>query len=123
MEKISNLSLACVRSVSPKTLGSVDVAATLAAFEAQVLEFVEFEETLGARIETALQATFDQYRGQTLTMPSLVNVALVHLQVTPDTFAAYSAAVAEYVRNRPEEYKIAKGKGGGVSRIADAVAK
>jgi hypothetical protein len=119
MEKISNLSLACVRY----TDGTINEDATLEAFKTQVIALVDVEELLGGRIEKALQATFDQYRGQTLTMPSLVNVALVRLNVTPDTFAAYSAAVAEYVRNRPETYKISKGKGGGVSRIADAVAK
>lgn len=119
MEKISNLSLACVRY----TDGTINEAATLESFKTQVVELIDEEELLGGRIETALQATFKQYRGQTLTMPSLVNVVLVHLTVTPDKFACYSAAVAEYVRNRPETYKIAKGKGGGVSRIADAVAK
>lgn len=116
MVKLANLAAAALR----ETDGTIDVSATLAAVEEQLWALIDEEATSGVRIAAAVNAVFTTYKGKVLTMPSLVNAALAQLDVTPATFAAESEAVAEYVRRTPLEFKIAKGKGGGVSRIVDA---
>jgi len=117
MEKCEGLAGCAVRF----TDGTIDIDATMEGLESQLQDLSETEATAGVRIGEAVNAVFDLHRGKVLTMPSLVNAALGHLSVTPETFAAESAAVAEYVRQRNGgEFKIAKGKGGGVSRVCDA---
>lgn len=117
MEKCQGLSVCAVRF----TDGTIDIESTLEGLESQLSALAASEENSAERIGEAVHAVFDAYKGQVLTMPALVNAALGHLSVTPDTFAAESAAVAEYVRQRKDgEFKIAKGKGGGVSRVCDS---
>ena len=120
MEKCQGLSACAIRFVD----GVIDIQATLEGLENQIMDLVDAEEQSASRIGEAVNAVFDAYKGQTLTMPALVNAALGHLPVTPATFATESAAVAEYVRQRKDgEFKIAKGKGGGVSRSCDTPPK
>jgi hypothetical protein len=120
MEKCSGLGACAVRF----TDGTINVEATLEGLESQLSALAASEEDSAERIGEAVNAVFDAYKGQVLTMPALVNAALGHLDFTPDTFATESAAVAEYVRQRKDgEFKIAKGKGGGVSRVCDTPPK
>jgi len=116
MEKCSGLGSCAVRWDD----GTINVEDTLRGLRTQLEDLALAEEEGAERIATAVHAVFDQYKGQTLNMPSLVNAALAHLSVTPATFAAESAAVADFIRLRKTEFRIAKGKGGGVTRICDA---
>jgi len=116
MENCQGLAACAIRNSD----GVIDVEDTLEALETQLQNLSAEEADRDYRIGAAVQSVFDQWLGKTLTLPSLVNEALRHLEVTPETFTSESAAVADYVRARKDgAFKIAKGKGGGVSRRCD----
>lgn len=119
MEKISGLGSVCVRLDD----GTINIEATLEGVAEQLVALAEQEANDSVRIASAVGAVFDLHLGKVLTMPALVNAALGHLTFTPETFAAVSEQVAEYVRNNKATYSITKGKGGGVRRICDTPAK
>lgn len=100
--------------------GSVDVAASTAKFQAQLASYITERETETSQIGEAVNAVFDAHKGKTLTMPTLQALATQQLNAQPENFKALSERVAAYVReNNGGSLRITKGKGGGVSRVAD----
>jgi hypothetical protein len=136
---------ATVLSVSLVSGTDDDLAANLAAFEAQYLAHMDNVVNLTDKIHNAVHAVFDKYPNAPIAMPSLINFAMAHLSYTPDTFKDMSAAVGEYVREnadrhektdketgvvtqvaeapRTRQFKIAKGKSGGCLRWSDIPVK
>jgi hypothetical protein len=103
--------------------GSVDVAASTAKFTAALNDYVVSRETENGQIATAVSAVFDEHKGKTLTMPTLAALAVQKLNAQPENFKALSERVSTFVREQNgTTLRITKGKGGGVSRVADAPA-
>jgi len=121
-----------------------DLDANIAAFTDAYLAFMVESQDQTEKIAAAVHAVFDQYPGMALPMPSLANFALNHLTYTPATFKVLQEKVCEYVRDNADRsekkdengiliqaaeaprtrlFKIAKGKGGGVTRWSDVPVK
>ena len=115
MEKISGLADVAVRAED----GSINVEATLAGVAEQLLALVEAESTLSGSIAEALATVFDTHRGKTLPMPAVCSLAAGLMGVSPSEFNETVAAIGRHIRSNAA-FKVAKGKGGGVSRLADA---
>ena len=115
MEKISGLADSAVRA----TDGTINVEATLAGVAEQLLALVEAESSLSGSIAAAVGAVFDTHRGKVLPMPAVCSLAAGLMGVTPSEFNETVNAIARHIRSNAT-FKVAKGKGGGVSRIADA---
>lgn len=102
--------------------GTVDVDATTLKFRGALEVYIAERETENALIAAAVSEVFDQFKGANINMPALTSYALQRLNATPSNFMALSERIQEYVRENAGEggiYKIAKGKGGGVRRVAD----
>ena len=111
MEK-NNLAEFCVRHNNV-----IDVQETIRSIEIQLNELVLFVANLERNIREAVHKVFDGYEYKTITMPALISATLYHLGVTPEKFASTSQAVSEFIRANANEFKVTKGKGGGVSKI------
>lgn len=121
-----NLATFCERAED----GSIDVDATVLKFEGELLKYQVERETELATIGAAVHGVFDSHKGTTINMPAVVTMALQSLNVQPATYAALSERVATFVRDNASDkredgrsFRIAKGKGGGVSRWCDVVDK
>lgn len=118
MEKINGLSSVCVRNDD----GTINVQATLFEVEDQLLELASKEtESLGA-ISEAVHSVFDQHVGQTLPMPHICSAACGLMGIGPSEFVETQKAVGLWVRTN-NEFKVSKGKGGGVVRLRDVPEK
>lgn len=118
MEKINGLSSVCVRNDD----GTINVQATLFEVEDQLLKLASKEtESLGA-ISEAVHSVFDQHVGQTLPMPHICSAACGLMGVGPSEFVETQKAVGLWVRTNAE-FKVSKGKGGGVCRLRDVPQK
>jgi hypothetical protein len=106
--------------------GSVDVAASTAKFTAALNTYIAERETENGQIATAVSAVFDSHKGKVLTMPTLAALALQQLNAQPENFKALTDRVTNYIRENSRgegaPLRVTKGKGGGVSRRADAPA-
>ena len=118
MEKINGLEELAVRG----TDGAIDVSATLTAIGEQLLARAEYEAGLGERISAAVHSVFDANLGKTLASPALASFAATAMGVTPSNYAETVAAISLWVRHNPE-FKVAKGKNGGCSRVCDTPPK
>jgi hypothetical protein len=101
-----------------RSAGSVDVAATLSKFENDLLDHLANEELANADVSAAVHAVFDQYLGACLNMPALVGAAFAKLGLPPSEFGTVGERIADYARNSGQ-FKVSKGKGGGVRRLRD----
>lgn len=105
--------------------GSVDVDASVAAFRAALVAQVAQGEKLGAQIETAVDAVFDE-KGARLPKGMLIDGVLAKLGATPDTHSSLTRATEEYLRANTSKDKGAdgrriaaiKGQKGGLQRLA-----
>lgn len=106
-----NLSDLCVRT----TEGIIDVEQTLAKVAETLQVLVEKEAVGMAAISQAAHAVFDQHTGP-LSMPVVCSYTFQNLGLPPSEYVDTCKAIALYVRTSPQ-FKVAKGKGGGVSRL------
>lgn len=106
--------------------GSADVAASVAAYAQALTSWKAENEVPTEVIEAAVEAVFDRFPGQRLSMPALVHEAVSELQGTPSQHKALSARVQSYVTGQcgtgdarnTGRIDIQKGVGGGVLRLA-----
>lgn len=114
--------------------GSVNKAATVAAFEKLLGEYITAQAERDGKVADAVSAVFDEYRGAHINMPALCSLACTKLGADKDTFATLTEAVQGYVQansqgkkdkdtgaveNPSSLFVIERGRGGGVSRRAD----
>jgi len=106
--------------------GSVDVGASAVKYS-KALEAWKTENELPAdTIEAAVEAVFDRFPGQRLSMPALLHEAVSELNGTPAQHKALQARVQKYVAGQcgigdarnTGRLDIQKGVGGGVLRLA-----
>lgn len=119
-----NLATFCVRDES----GAIDVGATVLKFEGEVQKYQAERELESETVGAAVNAVFDEHRGAVINMPAVTSMALTRLGVQPETYKVLSERVQEYIRTNATDtrgglFRIAKGKGGGVTRWADCADK
>jgi hypothetical protein len=103
--------------------GSIDSGATVAKFEAELAAFVTGTAEEQGNISGAVSAVFDENKGKRIAMPTLISLSLVKLNAQVENFQALGEKVHTFVKANTETYSVAKGKGGGVGRIADLPVK
>ena len=98
----------------------------LVTFEAEEIAERESKRGLFEAIDTALNATFDQYKGKAIASPVLSGMIMNQLYagglVTPDTHKYIAKDVLEYIQASSLDggtLQTKKGPGMGVSRICD----
>ena len=116
--------------------GHIDQTASEQAFRSALVKRMAELETEQTQIADATAELFDQYRGQSIDMPTLGSLVAQKLNAVPENHAVLSERAKAYVRansqgkvtngveERPNSlFVIGKGKGGGCSRRADRPAK
>jgi hypothetical protein len=101
--------------------GSVDQEATVTRFAEQLATFAEQDRIVSQTVMTALNAAFDAQpvKGVHLAMPSVVFLTMKELHLDESTnIPALQAKIGSVVRSSPE-FKVVRGKGGGVVRVCD----
>lgn len=101
--------------------GSVNQEATVARFAEQLATFAEQDRTVSQTVLAALNAAFDAQpvKGVRLAMPAVVYVTMKQLNPSEGTnITMLQNKIAAVVRSSPE-FKVGRGKGGGVSRVCD----
>lgn len=108
--------------------GSIDRAQSLASAEAALDAHIAEHETQQETVAEAVNAVFDQYRGENLTMPILEGLALQKMNAIPANYKVLGKLALDFVRSNSDQkgeadrtrtFGISKGKGGGVCRWSD----
>jgi hypothetical protein len=108
------------KSLVKDSSGLYDVGASLKAVALSLT--AENDKFLGDidTVSAAVNSVFDQYRGAAISMSALQTFSLGRLSVSPAAHTEMKERVASYVKaNLGTLFTQAKGKGGGVRRIAD----
>lgn len=104
--------------------GSIDSTATVAKFQTELAAFETGTAEEQSNIAGAVSAVFDENpKGSRITMPTLCSLAVAKLNAEVTNYQALSDKVHAFVKANTDTYSVAKGKGGGVGRIADLPAK
>jgi hypothetical protein len=99
--------------------GSINVSASVAAFETALHGYVKSTEETNSGIDAAVNAVFDKHKGVRMPVPTLVSLALGELNCSASDWSERSKQVHAYVSNNKGLFEVKKGKSGGVARIAD----
>jgi hypothetical protein len=130
---MSNVTFFIVRDGS----GVVDLEASNDKFQSELVKYCAERETEQETIAEAVHACFDQYKGVRINMPALCTFTLTKLNAQPENHKVLTERVMEFVRSQSQgkaaddgtvenptsTFLIGKGKGGGVARRCDLVAK
>jgi hypothetical protein len=102
--------------------GSIDLDGTCTKFAGDLLKYQTEQETESETVGAAVRAAFDAHPGCKYNMPAITSAALNILNVQPENFKMLSEKVHSFIqahagtRESGAEFRIAKGKGGGVAR-------
>jgi hypothetical protein len=99
--------------------GSINVTASVSAFEAALNDYVKASEETNSGIDAAVNAVFDKHKGARMPVPTLVSLALGEMNCSASDWAERSKQVHAYVTGNKGLFEVKKGKGGGVARLAD----
>ncbi len=93
------------------TDGSIDITATLAAIEADVLELVVEHESKGERLLTGINAAFDAHPGESMSTDYVITEALRLMGATsdPKTYASTKKELAGFIKANHQGEKLADG--------------
>lgn len=101
--------------------GSVDLVASATKYGEALAEWAALNEVPSETIEAAVEAVFDSHPSG-LSMPALVHYAVTELKADPAQFKAMQDRVSAYIKgqcaNNTGRLNVAKGKGGGATRLA-----
>jgi len=104
--------------------GTIDREASLSAAEVALDKYISEHETEQSTISDAVHAVFDQYKGASLTMPTIGGMTLRQLNAQPGNYKSLEKRVLDFVRANAgtresgASFSINKGVGGGVLRLA-----
>ena len=82
-----------------KSDGSVDHDASHAKLTQALTEYEFRAADTSGMVARGVNAVFDEYKGQTLSLSSLVGYVVNHLKAEPTKFALIDSAVRDYVRS------------------------
>ena len=107
-----------------RVLGTIDRNASILAFTTALDSFIFESEVEGDTLANAVHSVFDNAFGKRLTAPTVVALAMTHLEFTPETYTALADKVKGFIQANVGEkgsalFSTRKGPGGGVSRWAD----
>lgn len=109
--------------------GSISVIETQQAIQSLLWDLVSKEETDACVVGEAVHAVFDQHHGKSLPMPAVVTYAFAQLAQNPATasrviedYKGTETAIRAFIKNSGQ-FDVSKGKGGGVKRLRDILAK
>ena len=91
----------------------------IARFSSQLDEYIASSRETIDRIATAVHAVFDSNRGQRLQMEPLLHLSLIQMGAQPSELTRLRTMIHSFIQASTEVFKVAKGKGGGVMRLAD----
>lgn len=101
--------------------GVVDVDASEKAFSAALTKHIAETETQQATVADAVNAQFEKFPGQPITMPNLASMVCSALNAQPSNYSVLNERALGYVRANSSDkredgklFKIGKGKNGGV---------
>jgi broad specificity polyphosphatase/5'/3'-nucleotidase SurE len=104
--------------------GVVDQLATEEKFQTELASWLENVEAQTVLISAAVHQVFDTHKGANINMPALVSLAMAGMNVNLANYTELSEKVHEFVQaGKDTVWHIAKGKGGGVRKIADMSAE
>lgn len=103
--------------------GSVDVVASVSAYNKALNDWVSANETPIEVIERAVEAVFDSHPSVSrLPTPFLTSLAVQEIKADPSQFKTLSARVSAYIKGQCADntgrFDVLKGNGGGVARLA-----
>jgi hypothetical protein len=108
------------------TDGTISVKATLKNVGDAITHFnTSFANDLDV-VGAAVESVFDQYKGTTITTPTLASLAVARLHdIQPTDWAKMEERVKAYVGAQVAGglFTVTKGRNGGVTRLADVVAE
>lgn len=103
-----------------KSDGSVDIKASGEAYVKALTDWVGANEISSDRLDTAIDAVFDENKDQTrFPKAGLVHLAVMHLGLNANQIGTVSERVSKYITNNPR-FLTVKGKGGGCERLCRA---
>lgn len=101
----------------------VDQDASLEAARSAIAKHIAEREVEQTEIASAVTALFDQYKGQSIPMPTLGSMVAHKLNAQPENHKVLAERTLAYVRANAKGdsslFVIGKGKGGGAYRRAD----
>lgn len=102
--------------------GTADLTASTNAYAKALADWKQANEIPVDQIEAAVEAVFDRFPDQRLPMPALLNLTVAELSTSPAQFKTLQNSVHGYVTGQSAKntgrIDIAKGKNGGVQRLA-----
>lgn len=100
-------------------LGRISVGATLVALERELNSEERAEYDHECRVESAVNDVFYKHFGVTLPVEAFAAEVAQSLNVTPANYATAIKQIKAYVKLRPSQFTISKGKGGGIFKNSD----
>lgn len=100
--------------------GAVDIQATHTRFTQELHSFIQSEKMDNEVIAAAVKTAFQTHNVTTLPMGAVLQYTMELLNVVPSDYSMISERVRRYVKNNASRFKVAKGKGGGVSWIPES---
>jgi len=94
--------------------GAIDTQASHAKFSRDVAALVQSERMDNEVIGQAVAKAFRDQKVTQLGMNAILHYAMENLEVDPSNFNTVRDRVAQYVRTNSRDFKVSKGKGGGV---------
>lgn len=102
--------------------GAIDTQGSHAKFARDVASLVQSERMDNEVIGLAVAKAFKDQKVSTLGMNAILHYSMENLEVDPGNFNAVRERVANYVRSNTRDFKVSKGKGGGVQWLQHAAA-
>jgi len=114
-----------------RVLGTIDRDASIAAFTSALDLFTVESELEGEVLANAVHTVFDASPGKRMTAPTVIALAMTHLEFTLETYTAMADKVKGYLqansgpRFMPNgftplaRFSVRKGPGGGICRWND----
>lgn len=103
--------------VTRSTNGAIDVQASHLKFTQDIASLVATEKTDNEVIAGAVEKAFTDRKVKHLGMNAIIHYTMENLEVDPSNFNTIRDRVAQFVRSNTKQYKVSKGKGGGVERL------
>ena len=102
--------------------GNVNFVKSLARLEADLMEYQYAKKANTALARQGIDMVFDKYRGASIGLHVLTNLALQELRATPDQYAPLTESIDEYMRTNTgveSNFKFGRTSGRGFWRRCD----
>ena len=103
--------------------GTPDIQATHNRFATDLHNFINGERIDNETIAQAVREAFQSHNVTSMRMGAVLQYTMERLNVLPADHSIVESRIKQYVRSNVNRFKIAKGKGGGVSWLDDEAAQ